>query len=211
MLTENHHLKRPAAFLDRDGTMIVERDFLGDPDGVELLPGAAEAIRLLNQWGFWVIGVSNQSGVERGYFGNGDVEAVNERTIEQLAAQRAYVNRIYYCPHQPDIARARHEEPCDCRKPSPGMIHRALNDYPIDLTDSFVAGDSTVDIGLARSVGIPGLMVLTGYGMRERELFVPNQMPDVIADNLLAAVQWYGQKTGRIIQPEIDQIQPPQV
>lgn len=188
---------RPAAFLDRDGTMIVERDFLGDPDEVEILPGVVEAIQLLNQWGYWVIGVSNQSGVARGYFSTTDVDAVNERIIELLAAQKAYINRIYYCPHHPDIASARNEAACDCRKPAPGMVQRALGDYPIDLTGSFVAGDSIVDIGLARNAGIPGLLVLTGYGVRERELLTPELTPDVIADDLLTAVGWFGKKTGR--------------
>jgi histidinol-phosphate phosphatase family protein len=190
--------RRPAAFLDRDGTMILERDFLGDPDGVEILPGVVEAIQLLNEWGYWVIGVSNQSGVARGYFGTKDVEVVNERIIDLLAKQKAYVNQIYYCPHQPDIARQRNEAPCECRKPAPGMIRHALGDYPIDLAGSFVAGDSVVDIGLAHAMGIPGLLVLTGYGLRERELLAPRMTPDVIADDLLAAVRWLGQKTGHI-------------
>ena len=195
---DDPRIRRPAAFLDRDGTMIVERDFLGDPDKVEILPGVVEAIQLLNQWGYWVIGVSNQSGVARGYFGTSDVDAVNERIIELLASQKAYVNRIYYCPHHPDIASARNEAACDCRKPAPGMIRRALGDYPIDLTGSFVVGDSTVDIGLARNAGIPGLLALTGYGAREQELLTLDATPDVIADDLLAAVRWFGKKTGRI-------------
>lgn len=194
---DNATIRRPAAFLDRDGTMIIERDFLGNPDEVEILPGVVEAIRLLNQWGYWVIGVSNQSGVVRGYFGTSDVDAVNERIIELLAAQKAYVNRIYYCPHHPEIAAARNEAACDCRKPAPGMIQRALGDYPIDLAGSFVVGDSIVDIGLARNVGIPGLLALTGYGARERELLTPDLTPDVIADDLLAAVRWVGKKMGR--------------
>jgi len=190
--------RRPAAFLDRDGTMIVERDFLGDPDGIELLPGVVEAIQSLNEWGYWVIGVSNQSGVARGYFGTKDVEAVNERIIDLLAKQKAYVNRIYYCPHQPDISRQRNEAPCECRKPAPGMIQHALREYPIDLAGSFVAGDSVVDIGLAHCAGIPGLLVLTGYGLRERELLAPGMTPDVIADDLLSAVHWFGRRMGLI-------------
>jgi len=202
-------ISRPAAFLDRDGTMIVERDFLGDPDGVEILPRVAEAIRLLNHWGYWVIGVSNQSGVARGYFGTKEVEAVNERIIELLARQKAYVNRIYHCPHQPDITRARNEELCNCRKPEAGMIRRALSDYPIDLAGSFVAGDAVVDIGLAHKTGIPGLLVLTGYGLRERELLAPGVAPDVIADDLLAAVRWFGRKMGLIERQEIDGPKPP--
>jgi len=202
---------RPAAFLDRDGTMIVERDFLGDPDGVEILPRVAQAIRLLNHWGYWVIGVSNQSGVARGYFGTKEVESVNERVIELLAQQKAYVNRIYYCPHLSEIGQRLNLPDCECRKPAPGMIQRAISDYPIDLTASFVAGDRTADIGLARAVGIPGLLVLTGYGMRERELFTTNTAPDVIADDLLAAVRWFGQRIGLADSEEIDRSSPPGV
>lgn len=189
-------IQRPAAFLDRDGTLIVERDFLGDPDGVQILPGVPEAIRLLNAWGYWVIGVSNQSGVARGFFGTKEVDAVNQRVIESLAEQSAYLNRIYYCPHLPEVSRMRNEPVCDCRKPATGMIEHARRDYPIDLVGSFVAGDRMADIGLAHNARIPGLFVLTGYGIRERDLLSEGNTPDVIADDLLAAIKWFGRKMG---------------
>ncbi len=189
-------IHRPAAFLDRDGTLIVERDFLGDPDGVQILPGVPEAIRLLNAWGYWVIGVSNQSGIARGYYGAKEVEAVNERVIETLAKENAYLNRIYYCPHLPEISIAHNEPECDCRKPATGMIENAKRDYPIDLAGSFVAGDRVADVGLAHNARLPGLLVLTGYGLRESELFGEHDAPDVIADDLLAAVRWFGRKMG---------------
>ncbi|MBI5869301.1 MAG: HAD family hydrolase [candidate division Zixibacteria bacterium] len=189
-------IHRPAAFLDRDGTLIVERDFLGDPDGVQILPGVPEAIRLLNAWGYWVIGVSNQSGIARGYYGTKEVEAVNERVIETLAKENAYLNRIYYCPHLPEISIARNEPVCNCRKPATGMIEHAGKDYPIDHKGSFVAGDRVLDIGLAHNAKLPGLLVLTGYGLREQELFGADDAPDVIADDLLTAVRWFGRKMG---------------
>lgn len=187
---------RPAAFLDRDGTLIVEREFLGDPDGVEVMPGVAEAIRLLNQWEFWVIGVSNQSGIARGYYGPVDVDAVNVRVIRDLAAQGARLDRIYYCSHLPEISRARGEALCECRKPSPGMIDWATKDFPIDLTRSFVVGDQASDIGLAHSAGIPGILVLTGFGERTRQALSKSDRPEFIADDLLAAVTWYAQTNG---------------
>jgi histidinol phosphatase-like enzyme len=91
------------------------------------------------------------------------------------------------------------------------MIQRAISDYPINLTGSFVAGDNSVDMGLARGAGIPGLLVLTGYGLRERELLAPGLTPDVIADDLLAAVRWFGRKMGMTGQEEIDEPDPPGV
>ena len=187
---------RPAAFLDRDGTVIVEREYLGDPGGVEIMPSVAEAIQLLNQWGFWVFGVSNQSGIARGYYGPADVDAVNQRVIDDLAAQGARLDRLYYCPHLPEISRARGEDPCECRKPSPGMIHQAQRDFPIDMTRSFVVGDQLCDIGLARSAGVPGILVLTGFGQGERQRFTGAEAPDFIAGDLLAAVQWQGRALG---------------
>jgi histidinol-phosphate phosphatase family protein len=187
---------RPAAFLDRDGTIIVEREYLGDPDGVELMPGAAEAIRLLNDWGYWVIGVSNQSGVARGFYSTAEVDRVNQRIIEVLGAAGARLDRIYYCPHLPEINRARGEEPCTCRKPSPGMIEQAQADFPIDMSRSFVVGDQLCDIGLARAAGIPGILVLTGFGQGERLRVSDDNPPDFIADDLLAAVTCQGRALG---------------
>jgi histidinol-phosphate phosphatase family protein len=184
-----HNAVRPAAFLDRDGTIIVEREYLADPDGVAILPRAASAIRLLNEWGFWVFGVSNQSGVARGYFTEDSVNAVNERVIELLAEEGAYINRIYYCPHHPDTPGG---GPCDCRKPAPGLIHQAMHDYPVDLSRSFVVGDRICDVALAKGVGIRGGMVLTGYGRFEQSLLSEDVNADVVADDLLAVVEALG-------------------
>lgn len=187
---------RPAAFLDRDGTIIVEREFLGDPEGVDVMPGVARAIQMLNEWGFWVIGVSNQSGIARGYYGPTEVDAVNRRVIDDLAAQGARLDRIYYCSHLPEISCARGEDLCACRKPAPGMIEWAQRDFAIDMSRSFVVGDKPSDIGLARSVGIPGILVLTGFGQGTRRQLGEKDMPDFIADDLLAAVRWQGRALG---------------
>ena len=194
MTTPEQLTPRPAAFLDRDGTIIVERDFLGDPDGVELLPGSAEAIRLLNLWGYWVIGVSNQSGVARGYYGIPEVEAVNERVIETLAQHKACLNRIYFCTHHPEIGRAKGDPPCECRKPAAGMVEQARSDYPIDLERSFVVGDQPADVGLGRTVGIPGILVRTGFGKNSQNLFGGGEPPEYIAEDLLGAVKWMGKR-----------------
>ena len=187
---------RPAAFLDRDGTIIEERHFLADPDGVTPLPRSAQAIRLLNQWGFWVFGVSNQSGVARGYFGERDVEAVNERVLAVFAAAEAYINRIYYCPHYPGAHANPDDGRCACRKPAPGMIRQAMHDYPVDLSRSFVVGDRVADVLLGKAVGVPGVLVLTGYGQIERSKFDPAITPDYTGGDLLDAVLWHGANLG---------------
>jgi histidinol-phosphate phosphatase family protein len=187
---------RPAAFLDRDGTIVVERNFLGDPKAVEIIPGAIDAIQMLNDWGFYVIGVTNQSGVARDYYGDSDVEAVNQRLTELLAVGGARLDRVYYCPHHPEVRAFRDQQPCTCRKPSPGMIERACADFSIDLKRSLVIGDQASDIGLAGSVGIPGILVLTGFGAWQSRHMPQNINPAHIADDLLAAVRWFGQKQG---------------
>ncbi len=193
-MTPEPAISRPAAFLDRDGTIIMERDYLADPDGVELIPGAINAIQLLNRWGYWVFGVSNQSGVGRGYFDRDAVDAVNDRIIELFAGEKAFINRIYYCPHHPgtdDTGPA-----CDCRKPSPGLIHQAMHDYPVDLSRSFVAGDRQSDIDLGRGVGIPTALVLTGYGREQRRQLQESDGPDLVGGDLLEVVQQVGEMFG---------------
>ena len=195
-MTQSVPPARPAAFLDRDGTLIVEHGFLCDPDRVELLPGAATAVRLLNEWGFWVIGVSNQSGVARGYYGTDAVEAVNRRIVDEFAHAGAVIDRIYYCPHYVADQESHATPGCDCRKPARGMIDRARREFPIDLTASFVVGDRVCDVALARTVGIPGVLVLTGYGRQEQDLLGPSDIPAWVAGDLLNAVEWWGERNG---------------
>ncbi|MBD3299119.1 MAG: HAD-IIIA family hydrolase [candidate division Zixibacteria bacterium] len=193
-MTPEPAISRPAAFLDRDGTIIEEREYLSDPDGVELIPGAINGIQLLNQWGYWVFGVSNQSGVGRGYFDRDAVDAVNVRIIERFADEKAFINRIYYCPHQPSSDGS--GSVCDCRKPSPGLIHQAMHDYPVDLSRSFVAGDRQSDIDLGRGVGIPTALVLTGYGREQQRQLPESNGPDLVGDNLLTVVEQIGKMFG---------------
>lgn len=148
---------RAAVFLDRDGTLITERNYLSDPAGVELLPGAAEGVRRMRELGLPVILVSNQSGVGRGYFGLDAVHRVHGRLLELLEAEGASLDAIYVCPHAPG-------EACQCRKPLPGLITRAASELGIDPARSFVVGDKPCDVDLGLVVNATTFLVTTGYG-----------------------------------------------
>lgn len=144
-------MMRSAVFLDRDGTIIEERGFLGDPSGVEILPTVTDALRLLREHGFATIVVSNQSGVARGYFDDAAVSAVNDEIARQLANDGIAIDGWYWCSH--------FEQDCACRKPAPGMVHRAVGEQGLTLDGSAMIGDRGSDIALAHAVGIPGILL----------------------------------------------------
>ena len=147
---------QPTAFLDRDGTLIEERNYLSDPDQAVLLPGAAEGLKALMDQGFRLVVVSNQSGVGRGYFTEAQAHAVNTRVDEMLKAQGVDVAAWYICPHAP-------EQPCNCRKPFPGMVDQASADFPVDLASSIMIGDKDIDMKLATARGMRGFLVTSGH------------------------------------------------
>jgi D-glycero-D-manno-heptose 1,7-bisphosphate phosphatase len=177
-----------AVFLDRDGTIIEDTDYLSDPDGIQLIPGAAEAIVRLNQRGIRAILVTNQSGVARGYFTVGTVEAIHRRLAELLAGENAILDSIYFCPHLPHDILPVGQPPCDCRKPETGMAIRARSDHGIDLEKSFFIGDRLTDIELAERVGGTGILVRTGYGRKTLEE-IDTERPDFhVCDDLSSAI-----------------------
>jgi D-glycero-D-manno-heptose 1,7-bisphosphate phosphatase len=181
--------KKRAVFLDRDGTINEEVGYLSDPEGFVLIDGSAEAILRLNWAGLFVVVVSNQSGVARGYFTEDDVKRVNDKMIEELEKVGARLDRIYYCPHHPEIGDGEYRVKCRCRKPMPGMIEEAEKMLPIDVSRSFVVGDHTGDIELAHNVGASSIFVLTGHGGEEYEKMIEKGViPDHTADDLLSAV-----------------------
>jgi D-glycero-D-manno-heptose 1,7-bisphosphate phosphatase len=146
-----------AAFLDRDGTLMEDSGYIGDPKRVRILPGVPEALVALAEAGFERVVITNQSGVARGMFAEPDVLRVNEALESGLARHGAAIDAFYYCAHL---------EGCDCRKPATGMIVRAVAERGIALEESVMFGDSTVDMRLAEAAGIPGILVneLPGYG-----------------------------------------------
>jgi D-glycero-D-manno-heptose 1,7-bisphosphate phosphatase len=180
--------KRRAVFLDRDGTINVEVGYLSRPEDFALIEGSADAVRRLNEAGFLVVVVSNQSGVARGYFGEEDVRRVNERMERELERAGAHLDAIYYCPHYPEGTVEEYRVECDCRKPGPGMIRRAEKELGIDASDSYVVGDHRGDIMLAKSVDARSILVVTGHGADELEkLRQEGVEPDHVAKDLAEA------------------------
>ncbi|MFQ5432480.1 MAG: D-glycero-alpha-D-manno-heptose-1,7-bisphosphate 7-phosphatase [Nitrospinota bacterium] len=182
--------KVKVAYLDRDGTINVEKNYLGRPEDVELIPGSAKAIQKLNEAGYRVFGISNQAGVARGYFKIEDVHAVNKKVIELVAEGRGTLEEIFYCPHHPEGALPEYTKICGCRKPAVGMIEQAVEKYGLKPSETVVIGDRTLDIELGRRLGATTILVHTGYGMADKEKIVNEKLtpPDLYAKDLLDAV-----------------------
>ena len=177
--------------LDRDGTIIVEKRFLSDRDRVELVPGAAAAIRRLNDAGWAVAIVTNQSGVGRGYYRLPDMHAVNARTVEMLAAGGARVDVLEYCPHHPESGIPWLKRVCDCRKPRPGQAIRAARRLGVTLTGCVAVGDRISDVRLGQRLKGFGVLVLTGYGEANLSKLARARVhPDAIVAGLPEAVDW---------------------
>ncbi len=171
-------MSRPAAFLDRDGTIVQEAHYLADPDRVVLVPGAVDAIRSLQEAGFAVVVVTNQSGIAKEMYTIDDYHAVAARLRAMLAAEGVAVEATHFCPHHPDVM------PCDCRKPDTGMYEAAAEELDLSVEDSFYVGDKITDVLPAITLGGRGILVRTGYG-KEFEDQVPAEV--VVADDLPAA------------------------
>jgi D-glycero-D-manno-heptose 1,7-bisphosphate phosphatase len=143
---------RRLALIDRDGTIIVDKVYLSDPDGIEFAPGAIDGLRLLRDAGFVLVLITNQSGIARGYFDAKTLEQIHDRLQSMLAAEGVRLEAIYFCPHGPD-------EGCDCRKPAPGMVRKAMHDLGFGPNETVVIGDSDADMGAAAAARVKGVRV----------------------------------------------------
>lgn len=153
-----------AVFLDRDGTINIEKDYLYRIEDFEFIPGAAEAIRRLNQAGLLTIVVSNQSGVARGYFTLAQVEELHRHIHQELKKHGAWIDAFYICPHHPTEGNGEFTRECSCRKGEPGMLLQAADDLGINLSASYMVGDKIADIEAGHNAGCRSLLVRTGYG-----------------------------------------------
>jgi D-glycero-D-manno-heptose 1,7-bisphosphate phosphatase len=188
----NDQMKKPAVFLDRDGTINEQMGYINHPGRFFLLPGVAEAIRLLNANGFLTFVVSNQSGVARGYFTVELVHEIHAKMEKMLAKDGARLDGIFFCPHHPGGAVPEYSVECDCRKPGVGLMEKACRRFDIDMEGSYVIGDRCLDMEMARRAGLEGILVLTGYGRGERDYLLPGSpaKPAHVAEDLLGAVHW---------------------
>lgn len=185
-----------AVFLDRDGTINEEMGYINHIERFHLLPQSAQAIRLLNQYGWKVVVITNQSGVARGYFPESLIHQVHQKMKDHLREEGAYLDAIYYCPHHPDVGFPPYRQKCQCRKPATGLIEQAVKDLDLDLARSYVVGDRGMEIEFGHRVGAKTILVLTGYGKGEWQ-YCRNQwnvQPDYVAEDLFHAVQWIIQK-----------------
>jgi D-glycero-D-manno-heptose 1,7-bisphosphate phosphatase len=175
--------KLPAAvFLDRDGTLMLDVDYCGDPKDVHVFPGASEALSKLRERGYKIFIVTNQSGIARGYFNEEQYRVVEREVCRQLGEN--LIDATYFCPHRPDQA-------CDCRKPAPGLVLRAASEHHLDLGRSFFIGDKDSDMQCGRSAGVKSILVHTGYGEAADAGAADFVVPDIAtAANLI--IERYG-------------------
>jgi D-glycero-D-manno-heptose 1,7-bisphosphate phosphatase len=157
-------VSRPAAFLDRDGVINVDRGYTFRPEHLEFTPTAAEGIRLLNQTGYPVLVVTNQSGVARGLYGLAEVDAFHAHLNAALAQAGAHVDAFYHCPYHPEGTVAEFAIEHEDRKPGIGMIRRAMRDWDVRAEGSFLIGDKQSDLDAAAAAGIAGYLIAPDVG-----------------------------------------------
>jgi D-glycero-D-manno-heptose 1,7-bisphosphate phosphatase len=170
--------QRRFVVLDRDGTINVEREYLSAPEQIELLPGAARGLRHLRKLGLGLVVITNQSGIDRGYFDGARLDLIHERLCALLAAEGIQLDDIYVCPHRPS-------DGCTCRKPQPELLEKAAREHQFKPGEAFVIGDKVIDIELGRQVGATTLLVRTGYGAQVAAQMVVTW--DYVVDDLADA------------------------
>ncbi|MDH5542749.1 MAG: HAD family hydrolase [Nitrospinota bacterium] len=188
-----------AVFLDRDGTINVEKNYIKSPEEIQLIPGSSDAIAMFNRAGYLVFGITNQSGVARGYFKVEDVLKVNARVSELVSGEGGEIKEIFFCPHHTEGKIPEYTIKCECRKPGKGMIISAAEKYSLDLDGMIVIGDKICDVELGYRMNAKTAMVGTGYGNEEYKALLASgsRLPDVYAKDLLEAAKTFlGQKPG---------------
>ncbi|MFX0180701.1 MAG: D-glycero-beta-D-manno-heptose 1,7-bisphosphate 7-phosphatase [Candidatus Hodarchaeota archaeon] len=172
-------INNKAIFLDRDGVINEEVNYLSNIDDFMLIEGSIEALKILKDLGYFLIVITNQAGIARGYFTEETLQEIHNKMVQILKQNDIELDDIFYCPHHPDFT-----GPCNCRKPSPGMILQAKDKYNIDLRESFMVGDTLIDIETGLAAKCRTVLLLTGYGIEERKK-INDIIPDFIFPNLL--------------------------
>ena len=184
-------MKNKAAFIDRDGNLIVETGYTDDLKKVRFYSRSIKALKLLRQAGFKIVVVTNQSGVARGYFTEKFVKDTHAHINAMLEKHGLKIDGFSYCPHHQKAVHARYRKDCSCRKPNTGMLTSAAKRFKIDLKKSVTIGDKLSDVKLGHNAGAKGILVLTGYGRKEMtKIKEKNINPDFVARDFYSAAKW---------------------
>lgn len=191
-----------AIFIDRDGTLIKEKNFLSNPDEVELEENSIEALKIAKEAGYKIIVVSNQSGVARGYFDEETVSRINQRVYDLFVQGGVEIDQFLYCPHLKNAKLPPYNIECNCRKPAPGMVEKAIEQFNINPFKSFVIGDKLADVKLGFVVGSKSILVRTGYGQKQEKMLqkTMSPCPEKVLNNLFEAVKYI---TGALDREEL--------
>ncbi|HJO93299.1 MAG TPA: HAD family hydrolase [Victivallales bacterium] len=181
--------KNKACFLDRDGVLIEEVNYLSYPSQILIFENSYKALKLLRDNDYKIIVITNQAGVARGYFKETDITVIHKEIDRFLSLKKLSIDKYYYCPHHPEGTVPEYSFECACRKPAPGLIFQAVKDFDIDLGESFLIGDKMSDINSAKNAGCFSILVKTGHGLEHTENAQNNNIP--IKENILDAVQFY--------------------
>ena len=184
-------------FLDRDGTLNVEVNYLHRKEDLVLLPGVPEALKAFKDQGYKLVVITNQAGVARGYYTEEDVKELHRYMNELLAGQGAGIDAFYYCPHHPEHGIGKYKIPCHCRKPVTGMFEMAEQDFEVDKASSWMIGDKLIDIEAGRNYGVRTVLVGTGYGagVHDEQKKKGDFPYDLYADDLLEAYDEINRET----------------
>ncbi|MGL4903347.1 MAG: D-glycero-beta-D-manno-heptose 1,7-bisphosphate 7-phosphatase [Cetobacterium sp.] len=155
---------RKVIFLDRDGTINVEKSYLHKWEDFEFEKNVIEGLKELKKMGYEFIVVTNQSGIARGYYSEDDLKALNNEMVKELKKHDIDILECYYCPHHPEKGLDQYKKNCDCRKPNPGMLLEGIKKYNVDIENSFMIGDKKSDLEAGKKAGLKSILILTGYG-----------------------------------------------
>jgi D-glycero-D-manno-heptose 1,7-bisphosphate phosphatase len=186
----HQELKGGGIFLDRDGTIIAERNYLRNTTNLEFLPGAIPGLKKLAATGLPLYIFTNQAGVAHGYFNEETLNRIHFFLVAKLRKAGVKLRGIYYCPHHPQAENEAYRCDCDCRKPKPGLLKMAASVERLNLAKSYIIGDKLSDLSAGKKVAAKTALVLTGYGAKECEKINPEVAPDCIGLNLEAVADW---------------------
>ncbi len=174
---------KKVVFIDRDGTIIINKHYLADPEGVEVYPTVARGIKLLNEAGFQIIVATNQSGIARGLYTHDILAAIHQRMIDDLQAGGAKVDALYYCPHHPD-------DHCDCRKPETGLIEKAMSEHDLDMNNSYFVGDRMADVKAGYTMGCKTVLIPEKWDLVMTEMEESDIDPNYLGKEFIEGVLW---------------------